>query len=55
MQAEMESTQLAADDARFDCARRFTEVEYRKRHEFLNCTLSTMDAHLRHYKQGFEV
>ena len=55
LQADMEATQLSADEARFDCARRFAEVEYRKRYEFLNSTLSTMEAHQRYYKQSSEV
>lgn len=55
LQADMEAAQLAADESRFDCARKFADIESRKRHEFLNVMLSTMEAHHRHYKQSSEV
>ncbi|KAK9822748.1 hypothetical protein WJX74_003816 [Apatococcus lobatus] len=55
LQSDMEAAQLAADEARFDCARKFADIESRKRHEFLNVMLSTMEAHHRHYKQSSEM
>ena len=47
--------QTAAEDARFDCARKMTEVESRKRYEFLEAMVSSMDAHLRFFERGHEV
>ena len=47
--------QTAAEEARFDCARKLTEMESRKRYEFLEAMLSSMDAHLRFFERGHEV
>ena len=47
--------QLSAEEARFDCARKMTEVESRKRYEFLEAMVSSMDAHLRFFERGHEV
>ena len=47
--------QAAAEEARFECARKLTELESRKRFEFLEAMTSSMDAHLRFYERGHEV
>ena len=47
--------QKAAEEARFDRARKMTEVEGRKRYEFLEAMCSSMDAHVRFFERGHEV
>ncbi len=47
--------QTGAEDARFECARKMTELESRKRYEFLEGMVSSMDAHLRFFERGHEV
>ncbi len=47
--------QTGAEDARFECARKMTELESRKRYEFLEAMVSSMDAHLRFFERGHEV
>lgn len=47
--------QSAAEEARFECARKLTELESRKKYEFLEAMLSSMDAHLRFFERGHEV
>ncbi len=48
-------SQTGAEDARFECARKMTELESRKRYEFLEAMVSSMDAHLRFFERGHEV
>lgn len=52
---DMLGAQTAAEEARFDCARKLTEMESRKRYEFLEAMLSSMDAHLRFFERGHEL
>lgn len=47
--------QAAAEEARFECARKLTELESRKRYEFVEAMTSSMEAHLRFYERGHEV
>ena len=47
--------QKAAEEARFDRARKMTEVESRKKFEFLEAMCSSMDAHVRFFERGHEV
>lgn len=47
--------QKAAEEARFDRARKMTEVEGRKKYEFLEAMCSSMDAHVRFFERGHEV
>lgn len=47
--------QSAAEEARFERARKMTEVESRKQYEFLEAMVSSMDAHLRFFERGHEV
>lgn len=47
--------QAAAEEARFDRARKMTEVEGRKKFEFLEAMCSSMDAHVRFFERGHEV
>lgn len=49
------AVQRAAEEARFECARKLTELESRKRYEFLEAMVSSMDAHVRFYERGHEV
>jgi hypothetical protein len=47
--------QTGAEEARFECARKMTELESRKRYEFVEAMVSSMDAHLRFFERGHEV
>lgn len=53
--SDMISAQTGAEDARFECARKMTELESRKRYEFLEAMVSSMDAHLRFFERGHEL
>lgn len=45
----------AADEARFEVARRFTEMESNKRFEFLEGMVTAVDAHLRYFERGYQL
>lgn len=49
---EMTLAKAAAEEARFELARKLTEVEGRKRHEFLEAVVGSMDAHVRFFERG---
>lgn len=53
-QTEAVAAAAAAQEARYELARSLTEVEGRKRYEFLSAVATVMDGHLRYFKQGFE-
>ncbi|DBB01590.1 TPA: hypothetical protein ACH3X1_000238 [Trebouxia sp. C0004] len=53
--SDMISAQTGAEEARFECARKMTELESRKRYEFLEAMVSSMDAHLRFFERGHEL
>ena len=53
--ADMVAAQAAAEEARFEVARKLTELEGRKRHEFLEALALTMDAHVKFFARGHEV
>ncbi|KAA6429276.1 MAG: hypothetical protein FRX49_00672 [Trebouxia sp. A1-2] len=55
LHSDMISAQAGAEDARFECARKMTELESRKRYEFLEAMVSSMDAHLRFFERGHEL
>ncbi|GAB4819633.1 hypothetical protein N2152v2_006679 [Parachlorella kessleri] len=45
----------AAEEARFELARKLTEVEGRKRYDFLEALVSSMDAHVRFFERGSQM
>ncbi|KAI7840581.1 hypothetical protein COHA_005734 [Chlorella ohadii] len=49
------AAKAAADEARFEVARRFTQVESRKRYEFLEMMVTAVDAHLRYFERGYQL
>ncbi|KAL3136510.1 hypothetical protein ABBQ38_005760 [Trebouxia sp. C0009 RCD-2024] len=55
LHSEMIAAQSAAEEARFERARKMTEVESRKQYEFLEAMVSSMDAHLRFFERGHEL
>ena len=48
-------SQAAADEARFEASRALTELQGRKRYEFLEAMVSSVDAHLRFFENGVKV
>lgn len=53
-QAEAVAAAASAQEARYELARSLTEVEGRKRHEFLSAVATVVEGHLEYFKQGFE-
>lgn len=53
--ADLQAAKSAADEARFEVARRFTQVESRKRYEFLEMMVTAVDAHLRYFERGYQL
>lgn len=47
--------QALAEEARFEVARRLTDIDARQRHSFLEATVCAMDAHVRYYQRSMEV
>lgn len=47
--------QVQSEEARFDMARKLTEVESSQRYSFLEALVGAMDAHLRFFQRSFEV
>ena len=47
--------QAVADEARFEASRALTELQGRKRYEFLEAMVSSVDAHLRFFENGVKV
>ncbi|KAL4436335.1 hypothetical protein ABPG77_009897 [Micractinium sp. CCAP 211/92] len=52
---ELQAAKGAADEARFEVARRFTEMETNKRYEFLQSMVTAVDAHLRYFERGYQL
>ncbi|KAL4420567.1 hypothetical protein ABPG75_010223 [Micractinium tetrahymenae] len=52
---ELQAAKGAADEARFEVARRFTEMETNKRFEFLQSMVTAVDAHLRYFERGHQL
>ena len=44
-----------SEEARFDLARKLTQVDAQQRYSFLEATVSAMDAHMRYYQRSAEV
>ncbi|MCJ1423626.1 hypothetical protein MMC29_001510 [Sticta canariensis] len=49
------AAQVQSEEARFDLARKLTEVESSQRYSFLEAMVGAMDAHLRFFQRSFEV
>jgi Arf-GAP/coiled-coil/ANK repeat/PH domain-containing protein len=54
-QQVMNAARSAADEARFDLARKLVEVQVQSRYEFLESIASVMQAHLKYYEHGHNV
>lgn len=52
---ELHSARLAFEEARFNLIGALSTVEAKKRFEFLEAFSGTVDAHLRYFKQGYEL
>lgn len=55
LEEELHSTRSAFEQARFSLVTALSNVEAKKRFEFLEAVSGTMDAHLRYFKQGYEL
>ena len=54
-QQTMMAARSAADEARFDLARKLVEAQSQVKYEFLEAAASIMQAHLKYYDHGFKV
>ncbi|XP_010547791.1 PREDICTED: ADP-ribosylation factor GTPase-activating protein AGD1-like isoform X2 [Tarenaya hassleriana] len=55
IEEELHNARTAFEQARFNLVRALSNVEAKKRFEFLEAVSGTMDAHLRFFKQGYEL
>ncbi|XP_028076980.1 ADP-ribosylation factor GTPase-activating protein AGD3-like isoform X2 [Camellia sinensis] len=55
LEEELHNTRSAFEQARFTLITALSNVEAKKRFEFLEAVSGTMDAHLRYFKQGYEL
>ncbi|XP_019427243.1 PREDICTED: ADP-ribosylation factor GTPase-activating protein AGD3-like isoform X2 [Lupinus angustifolius] len=55
VEEELHNARYAFDQARFNLVTALSNVEAKKRFEFLEAVSGTMDAHLRYFKQGYEL
>ncbi|KAJ8759350.1 hypothetical protein K2173_006870 [Erythroxylum novogranatense] len=55
LEEELHSARSAFEQARFNLVTALSNVEAKKRFEFLEAVSGTMDAHLRYFKQGYEL
>lgn len=55
LEEELYSARSAFEQARFSLVTALSNVEAKKRFEFLEAVSGTMDAHLRYFKQGYEL
>uniref|UniRef100_A0A2P2LTL6 ADP-ribosylation factor GTPase-activating protein AGD3 n=1 Tax=Rhizophora mucronata TaxID=61149 RepID=A0A2P2LTL6_RHIMU len=55
LEEELHSARTAFEQARFNLVTALSHVEAKKRFEFLEAVSGTMDAHLRYFKQGYEL
>ena len=51
----VDHSQALAEEARFEASRALTELQGRKRYEFLEAMVSSVDAHLRFFENGVKV
>lgn len=55
LEDEMYSARSSFEQARFNLVTALSNIEAKKRFEFLEAVSGTMDAHLRYFKQGYEL
>ncbi|CAN0929161.1 ADP-ribosylation factor GTPase-activating protein AGD3 [Linum grandiflorum] len=55
LEEELHNARSAFEQARFNLVTTLSNVEAKKRFEFLEAVSGTMDAHLRYFKQGYEL
>ncbi|XP_009610098.1 ADP-ribosylation factor GTPase-activating protein AGD3 isoform X1 [Nicotiana tabacum] len=55
LEEELHSARSTFEQARFSLVTALSNVEAKKRFEFLEAVSGTMDAHLRYFKQGYEL
>ncbi|KAJ6341386.1 hypothetical protein OIU78_009538 [Salix suchowensis] len=55
LEEELHNARAAFEQARFNLVTAISNVEAKKRFEFLEAVSGTMDAHLRYFKQGYEL
>lgn len=55
LEEELHSARSTFEQARFNLVTTLSNVEAKKRFEFLEAVSGTMDAHLRYFKQGYEL
>ncbi|XVE92684.1 hypothetical protein REPUB_Repub01dG0120800 [Reevesia pubescens] len=55
LEEELHKARLTFEQARFKLVTALSNVEAKKRFEFLEAVSGTMDAHLRYFKQGYEL
>ncbi|KAF9604557.1 hypothetical protein IFM89_007678 [Coptis chinensis] len=55
LEEDLHSARSAFEQARFNLVTALSNVEAKKRFEFLEAVSGTMDAHLRYFKQGYEL
>ncbi|XP_021900254.1 ADP-ribosylation factor GTPase-activating protein AGD3 [Carica papaya] len=55
LEEELHSARSTFEQARFNLVTALSNVEAKKRFEFLEAVSGTMDAHLRYFKQGYEL
>ncbi|EHA8589784.1 putative ADP-ribosylation factor GTPase-activating protein AGD3 [Cocos nucifera] len=55
LEDELHSARSSFEQARFNLVTALSNIEAKKRFEFLEAVSGTMDAHLRYFKQGYEL
>ncbi|CAL9754446.1 unnamed protein product [Musa acuminata subsp. burmannicoides] len=55
LEDELHSARSSFEQARFDLVTALSNIEAKKRYELLEAVSGTMDAHLRYFKQGYEL
>ncbi|CAL9053670.1 unnamed protein product [Musa banksii] len=55
IEEELHSARSSFEQSRFDLVTALSNIEAKKRFEFLESVSGTMDAHLRYFKQGYEL
>ncbi|PIA64147.1 hypothetical protein AQUCO_00201439v1 [Aquilegia coerulea] len=55
LEEDLQNSKSAFERCRFNLVNALTNIEAKKKYEFLESVSAIMDAHLRNYKQGFEL
>eukprot|EP00252_Welwitschia_mirabilis_P009068 TRINITY_DN21363_c0_g1_i1.p1 TRINITY_DN21363_c0_g1~~TRINITY_DN21363_c0_g1_i1.p1 ORF type:complete len:830 (-),score=162.56 TRINITY_DN21363_c0_g1_i1:388-2877(-) len=55
MEEDLRNARSAFEQARFNLVAALSNIEAKKKYEFLEAVSGTMDAHLRYFKQGYEL